>query len=482
MKNRRYSIFALCILAATLAHADDAHNYAYTWPITTQSDSAAHQIELTPEVYAALTTADLRDLDVVNAAGESVPTARYQPVAAAARDQVHALPMFVIPMPAKATAPANTDDSIHLHIERGADGRLRSLDAQIAPAPRAGAVQNESVVASAPSPSIDDATKIVLDASNVREPMLRMLIDWNRGTDATPRFSVSTSEDLQSWRTLVTDAAVLRLTQDGNTLERHEIALDRASHVYLMLTRLDGGSALPGLTVHVFTPASAQQPAQRWITAQSDGVEQTTIPGRADHTFFRYHLVAPLAITAVNVKLADDNSVAHTQVWNLSMFAPSDAWTASFGSFVAFRLRTGDALLVNDPLQSGASQRSRDWRVDLAAPITHAPTLELAYTPDRFVFLAQGAGPYRLVAGSATTHHNDAPVDIALRQLRSAAGADWQPPLAQLGARSELRGEQALIVTPAAKPDTWKTWLLWGVLVAAAAIVGGLALSLLRKA
>jgi hypothetical protein len=27
----------------------------------------------------------------------------------------------------------------------------------------------------------------------------------------------------------------------------------------------------------------------------------------------------------------------------------------------------------------------------------------------------------------------------------------------------------------------WRTWLLWGVLVAAAAIVGGLALSLLRK-
>ena len=127
------------------------------------------------------------------------------------------------------------------------------------------------------------------------------------------------------------------------------------------------------------------------------------------------------------------------------------------------------------------SQRSRDWRVDLAAPITHAPTLELAYTPDRFVFLAQGAGPFRLVAGSATTHHNDAPVDVALRQLRSSAGNEWMPPLAGLGARTELRGAQALTATPAARPDTWKTWLLWGVLVAAAAVVGGLALSLLRK-
>jgi Protein of unknown function (DUF3999) len=181
------------------------------------------------------------------------------------------------------------------------------------------------------------------------------------------------------------------------------------------------------------------------------------------------------------VQLADDNSVARIQISNQSMFAPKDLWTTGAGSFVAFRLRDGDTLLVNDPMQSFASQRSRNWRVDLAAPISHAPTLTLAYIPDRFVFLAQGAGPYRLIAGSATTRHSDAPVDVALNQLRASAGADWKPPLAALGARSDLQGEKALAAAVAVTPQPWKTWLLWGVLVAAAGIVAALALSLLRE-
>ena len=58
---------------------------------------------------------------------------------------------------------------------------------------------------------------------------------------------------------------------------------------------------------------------------------------------------------------------------------------------------------------------------------------------------------------------------------------DWKPPLVTLGARSEAGGESALVPAKPVVVPPWRTWLLWGVLVAAAAIVGGLALSLLRK-
>jgi hypothetical protein len=44
-------------------------DYAYLWPLQTAGDSAAWQLELTPEVYAALRSGDLRDLAVLNAAG-----------------------------------------------------------------------------------------------------------------------------------------------------------------------------------------------------------------------------------------------------------------------------------------------------------------------------------------------------------------------------------------------------------------------------
>ena len=68
-----------------------------------------------------------------------------------------------------------------------------------------------------------------------------------------------------------------------------------------------------------------------------------------------------------------------------------------------------------------------------------------------------------------------------MAQLRGKLGQDWQPPLAQLGARDTLSGADAFKPVVVTAPRDWKTWLLWGVLVGAAALIGGLALSLLRK-
>jgi hypothetical protein len=150
--------------------------------------------------------------------------------------------------------------------------------------------------------------------------------------------------------------------------------------------------------------------------------------------------------------------------------------------FVAFRLRQDDSVIGNDETSTFSAGRARDWRVEAATPLEHAPTLSVAYTPDRFVFLTQGQGPYRLVAGSARARRSDYPVETALAQLRAKSGADWQPPLAALGARETLQGDGALVAPPVVVQRDWKTWLLWAVLAGAAALIGGLALSLLRGA
>ena len=474
MKKYFYILFAF---AATTAQAD-TRDYAYSWTIVPDVGGPAYQVELTPQVYAALSTNDLSDFDVVNNKGESVPTALYRPAVATPRSPIVALPMFTIPAPPSET-PAASDDAIHLHIERGPDGRLKSLDAAtaapLAPSGNGGAARPLVGASAQPLPQIDNRSKIILDASRLREPLLSLYVDWNRDIDATVHFAISVSEDLQSWRTLVADAAATRLTQDGNTLERHEIALDRAPHAYLMLTRIDNGPALQGFVAKVTVPPSAQQPQQQWIAATSDGID----PSASSGTTFLYHLPAPLAATGANVQLADDNAVARAQLFYAPMLEPNMRYAAA--SFVAFRLRDGETLLSNDPLRNLHVQRARDWRVTFATPVTNAPALTIAYTPDRIVFLAQGGQPYRLLAGSAKAHHADAPIDVALAQWRASNGPDWKPPLVVLGERSDAGGESALVAAQPVRVAPWRTWLLWGVLVAAAAVVGGLALSLLRK-
>ncbi|HZP67763.1 MAG TPA: DUF3999 domain-containing protein [Rudaea sp.] len=434
--------------------------YAYAWPLYTDGDSAAWQVELTPEVYAVLHNEDLSDLEIVNAAGAAVPIAPYRaPATVAERERDIDLPLFAVPAPAAGTA---ADEAIRLHIERSADGKLHKLDADVGAAPAA----------------TTPGDVLLLDASALHDPLSNLHIAWSGNASVTAQFAIDASDDLEHWRTLAERATVLELVQNGNVLGRHDIALGNARASYLRLRRLDRGAALPELRVgaRVVSYSTPAAPALQWIAATLDG----TATDAAQPPGFRYRLPASLAATSVKLELADDNSVVAGTV--LSKSAPETAgpWTLR-NRFVAFRIHEGNAMASNDEFALSPAARARDWRIELATPLEHAPTLSIAYRPDRFVFLAQGAGPYRLVAGSVHARRGEYPIDAALAPLRAKLGADWQPPLTRLGAREVLEGAQALEAAPVQRKPDWKRWLLWGVLVAAAGVVGGLALSLLRR-
>jgi len=471
-----YTLLVITLCPASVAMAAATDEYAYAWPIQAQGNGSAWQVELTPEVYAAVTTADLRDVAVVNAAGEAIPAAAYHAPRAAAtmREDLLDLPMFALPRSAGSAVGSAGNDALRLQIERGADGKLRRVDADLG---------------AAAAPLADARHDLLLDASAVHAPFAALRIDWADGApDVSAQFAVDASDDLQSWRTLAPRATVLRLTQNGNRLDRHDVALNTAGAAYLRLRRLDDGPDLPGLGARLRTvTSSVAGPVRQWLDATSTGSDQRRFDatfGRADGTqvvAWRYRLPAPLAIDALRLELADDNSLARVVVLSRQRQGDEDptAWLQR-ASLVAFRLRQDDAVIGNDEIAAASAGRSRDWRVESATPLEHAPKLSLGYQPDRFVFLAQGAAPYRLVAGSASARRGDYPVDAALASLRASHGSDWQPPLAALGARATLQGDSARVAAVVEKPRDWKSWLLWAVLVGAAALIGGLALSLLK--
>ena len=93
--------------------------------------------------------------------------------------------------------------------------------------------------------------------------------------------------------------------------------------------------------------------------------------------------------------------------------------------------------------------------------------------------LGRAGDSYRLVAGSARSARADSPLAHLIEALRKSRGQDWQPADASLGASAPLAGDAAL--TPPAPQRDWRSWMLWGVLVAGALIVAGFALSLLRN-
>lgn len=451
MKN----ILALVALFAVPVQAAET-DYAFAWPLTTSGDASVWQVELTPAMLAASHDPQLADIDVFNAAGMGVPVS-WLPVdlAAIALSDTVGLPLFAVP----ATDTRSAPDAVHLQLQRDADGHLRTLNIDV-----------DSLAAATSKDLILDASAAVNDGGRLD----RLLFDWPASaSDLRLRIAVDASDDLENWRNQVSAATVLQLRRDGTELVRRAIDLNApASLPYWRLRFLDG-IAPAGLQVSAERIAASAQPRpqRQWIDIAGNAVDSPS-----DRSIFEYSSVAPVAVQALDIALADDNSVATLQVF--SRASPVEPWRPR-GGITAFRLRDGASALVNDPLQLSSEERAGDWRIESVPALTNAPRLRVGYRPDRLVFLAQGEGPYRLAIGSATQRRSEAPVSAALMEIRQRNGGSWQPPLASSGERVDISGDAAY--TKPAPPLPWKSWLLWIVLLLGAIVVSSFALSLLRQ-
>ncbi len=473
MKRTAVALSAAMLSAAFAAAAaqpkasEATGDYAYRWPLKAEGQNAAWQFELTPEVYAALIDPELGDFVVLNADGQAVPVARLT-IDPATRPGVAQAPLPVFALPRRASG-ASADD-LSLRLERDASGRLQLLQVDM------GAPVASATLATATPALID----YVMDADLGRDPQRPATVDrldlrWPETGDIHARFAVEGSDDLEHWQMLVDGAAVVSLRRGGSVLQRRDIALPPTSLRYLRLRQLDG-DPIPGLQVTARRTRGGAQPPQ-WRRLRAEFVDTAPDAFGKGH-LYRYRLPAKLPVGRVGVTLGADNATAEVIVdaQNGSV-SGEDAWTP-IGRTLLFRLQQNGLRIDNEDYALTAPIAARQWRLRSPIALTPSPTMDIAYLPDRFVFLAQGNGPYTLVAGSRDARRDPLPVEQALAPLRSRLGAEWSPPVATLGARSEAAGTQAYAEKPT--PPDWRRWLLWGFLVLGAAIVGGFALSLLR--
>lgn len=116
----------LAVLLAAGAQGATPGDYAWLFPLATPTpDASAWRIDLTPEVYAHIHDAGLRDIAVFNAAGQPVPLAlvatRAMP---STRTREVPLPLLALPQDARGAAA-----DLRVVIERDAGGRLQRIDA-----------------------------------------------------------------------------------------------------------------------------------------------------------------------------------------------------------------------------------------------------------------------------------------------------------------------------------------------------------------
>lgn len=452
---RRAACVAWAMLLLAPADAQELHDYAWAFPLALPSADAdsAWRVELIAAVYAQVHDAALRDIAVFNADGQPVPMARVAgPGAKPAATRRTPAPLLALPA-GDSQAPAADLQRV---LERDAAGRLRRIDARDAGAADA-----------------TDATPTrewIVDASAIDGAIERIVFAWDAPDDGVvARFELAAGDDLEAWRP-IGGGSVFALHHGASRLDRRDLATGGVRAKYLRVRRSDRGAPLAGLRVELRHAApSAEAPALAWVDATAAPAASAGAAG----TQVDYVLPAALPIERVQVEITTDNAVADIVVHGLAAGRPEPLARAT-----VFRLRDRGDSLRNSDIEVAPRTRVGALRIEARTPIAAPPRVRVAFRPDRFVFLAEGRPPYTLAAGSARALRPDYPVEAALASLRSRLGADWQPHPARIGEGHPSGGAAAL--QPAPAPFAWRRWVLWGVLVAGAALVVVFALNLLR--
>lgn len=449
----------LALVAATAAPAATRGDYVREWPLRlSQDDGGAFRVALTRDVYATAQDANLADIDVFNAAGEAVPSALLAARATLVRTtEPLTVELRWFPL---APRPADANGDWNVRAERDSAGRVSRVDVGVAVA----------------GDAASSARELLVDLSQLRSPLAALRFEWKAsGASAQAGYRLEQSENLSDWRATGVDVNLADLANDTATLRRDRVALNGVYGPYLRLVpRATNTPFEITRIVAELAPPPAEAAAWQWIELAGRRVEAN---GTAH---YEYTLDARVPAERIDLAPAAGNSAAEWAVQSRE----NDQWTWQHraGPWMAYAVDAGGKVERSAEQPLAGSVRDRLWRADSAQPGSAAPVLRVGWRPEEIVFLAQGAGPYTLAAGSVKARRQEAPIARLVSELRARRGGDWQPYPATFGEARNLAGDAALATPPAPpKPIAWSSWLLWGFLIGGAALVAAMALHLLRK-
>lgn len=441
-------------LLSGIALAADSVDFAWQWPLPLAGDEGLVSLQIGEDMYRHIQRADLRDLAAFNGNREMIPLMPVkspEQVRESPSPTEQPVPWFRVPR-----AETGGDERISLLIAREPDGRLSRLQAEVAP--EAGAAAGEDLLVDLSALESDIAT-------------IAFGFELAPGTSLNARVDVDGSDDLSRWRSLARGLPLVDISAGDARLQRHRLVLPATRSRYLRIRRTDAAQPLPVIRIGALE-------ARRTEGVVPTSFSELAMEGEADASeagTFHFRSPGPFPVRQVNLRLADRNAAA--DVILSSRDEESQAWRQR-ARFTAFQIES-DSDSTRNLAQDIGQTRDRLWRAQTVPAQSRAPTLELAYAPDRFLLMTQGEGPFLLAAGSVRVERPDYPLGALLADLQKSRGKDWQPPQIEAGPGSALSGDAALQPTP--EPLPLRRWLLWGVLTAGAGVLLMMVISLLRQ-
>ena len=452
IRGRWFLVMSLVSAVAAGAEPERAvtlDDFAYGYALDTPGTASVYALQLSVDVYRDLQRSDFGDLRVFNAQGQAVPHALLRPAPARETAARVALPVF----PVRGGEPAA--GTLAVRVNRDASGTIIDVRNDLP------AVRDKPVVA------------YILDASRIDNALDKLYVQWPATEGFVATVTLSASNDLNYWRTVVPSATLAELVHGAERLARNTIEFAPLKSKYLRLAWNSAGPPVEVSGVEADPAAQMQEPAPVWITL--DGRTGTDKDGKP---YLVFDTGGRFPVERANILLADANSLVRA---TLSSRADDKAEWRPRGGGLFYRLtRDGStAEFRNDAMAIGGTA-DRFWRIDVAAESGTAPAvkLEIGWVPEQIIFLARGSGPYQLAYGSTLANNAEQPVAELLRTL-DRGDFKLTPAVARLGERVVLGGESRLRPGPA--PFPWRKILLWAVLVGGVALLAAMTMGLVRQ-
>jgi Protein of unknown function (DUF3999) len=433
------------------APAGIREEFAYSLPLQVPPGAPVARIDVPLAVYRDSVDPELRDIRVLNGAGEVVPFSLRRPEAAR-RASPTVLYLQLFPLRGEA---AISGTALRLRIDAG----KTSIEVEGAP----------------PAAEETPVSGYLVNATGVDNAIESLQFEW---PEATPDFAlnvvIAASDDLVQWREIAPRAPLARLRHAGATFEQRSVSFPATRATYWRVT---SGTAdpLPAITAAAATLVSASVPVERLIT-EVKGLSLRPLQG---WQVFEFDLGAKLPVDRVELVLPDVNTVATAQFFARTQ---GQVWQILADQSV-YRMQTANGELVSPPIEMFTAP-ARQWRVHVAASGGGigggVPSLRVGWLADQLVFVTRGAGPFEVVYGNAQAPGAAVPFDDLFpgdAQFARLTGGDI--PLASAGESREVGGPSRL--EPPPPPTPWRRWILWLALIAGVAVLGAVAFNLSRQ-
>ena len=443
----------LCIFMLACAGSVTAQQAEGTlrMPLSVGEGGPWYRLRLPFELIGASRFQDLRDLRLYNAEDGQMP---YSIVSSQSRTdlQLSTRQARLFPLYAQ---PGQETPQPEVEIRYGANGALLELRAKGGLSQRpANAIRRGWLV----------------DAGAFEQPLTRLVLDLPDGIQGFQRFTIEASEDLQHWRSLG-EGKVVRLSFQGEQIERREIALSPTRSPYLRLLWRDPLQApeLKGLQL-VTSATTRTPPPLLWSPAIQ--------PARSQDHEYVWQLPHSLALKRIRLQLDEANLLLPATLWG--RVSAKQGWRRlRRGLF--YRISRQGELLLQDELELPAGPVIGELKLEvddrIGAMPKRPPSLMFGIEEKQLVFLAQGPAPYTLTVEAQATR----PVTLPLSTLMpGSVSADLERlPQAEPG---PLQWQRAAPPAPPEPPVIdWKRYLLWATLLGGVGALILMAWSLLRS-